>query len=191
MFEGSLAFLTVEHTFRILTEQGTRDAFHTPFFPGYFDSVESLHGWADGDPFLVNYVGHPMQGAVSGFIWQHNDRAYRTVEFGANSRYWKSKLRSAGFAYLYSVQFEIGPLSEASLGHIQALYPQQGFVDHVVTPTIGMGWTIAEDSIDRYVMRAIEAHTENPYIRLFARGATESFALDGQRDDRGTSLAPR
>jgi hypothetical protein len=199
VFEGSLAFLTVEHTFRILTEQGTRDAFHTPFFPGYFDSVESLHGWADGDPFLVNYVGHPMQGAVSGFIWQHNDRAYRTVEFGKNSRYWKSKLRSAGFAYLYSVQFEIGPLSEASLGHIQALYPQQGFVDHVVTPTIGMGWTIAEDSIDRYVVRAIEAHTENPYIRLFARGAlnpSRSMAnvMTGQlpwhRDDRPGVFKP-
>ena len=70
-------FLTVEHVFRYATEYGTRDAFDTPFWPGYFDSVQSLHGWADGDPFLVNYVGHPMQGAVAGFIWQHNDRAYR------------------------------------------------------------------------------------------------------------------
>jgi hypothetical protein len=199
VFKGSLAFLTVEHAFRIATEQGTRDAFHTPFFPGYFDSVESLHGWADGDPFLVNYVGHPMQGAVSGFIWQHNDRAYRTVEFGANTRYWKGKLRSAAFAYLYSVQFEIGVLSEASLGHIQALYPQQGFVDHVVTPTVGMGWTIAEDSIDRYIIRPIEAHTANPYIRLVARGAlnpSRSFAnvltgeLPWHRDDRPGVFKP-
>ncbi len=199
VFGGSLAFLTVEHAFRIATEQGTQDAFHTPFFPGYFDSVQSLHGWADGDPFLVNYVGHPMQGAVSGFIWQHNDRAYRTVEFGANSRYWKSKLRSAAFAYLYSVQFEIGPLSEASLGHIQALYPEQGFVDHVVTPTVGLGWTIAEDSMDRYVIRTIEAHTANPYIRLFARGAlnpSRSMAnvmtgeLPWHRDDRPGVFKP-
>ncbi len=199
VFEGSLAFLTVEHVFRITTEQGTRDAFHTPFFPGYFDSVESLHGWADGDPFLVNYVGHPMQGAVSGFIWQHNDRAYRSVEFGENSRYWKSKLRSAAFAYVYSLQFEIGPLSEASLGHIQALYPQQGFVDQVVTPAVGMGWTIAEDSIDRYVVRAVEAHTANPYIRLLARGAlnpSRSMAnvmtgeLPWHRDDRPGVFKP-
>jgi hypothetical protein len=199
VFAGSLAFLAVEHTFRIATEQGTRDAFHTPFFPGYFDSVQSLHGWADGDPFLVNYVGHPMQGAVSGFIWQHNDRAYRTVEFGKNSRYWKSKLRSAGFAYVYSLQFEIGPLSEASLGHIQGLYPQQGFVDQVVTPTVGMGWTIAEDSIDRYVIRTIEAHTANPYLRLFARGVlnpSRSMAnvltgeLPWHRDDRPGVFKP-
>ena len=199
LFEGSLAFLAVEHGFRIATEQGTRDGLHAPFFPGYFDSVENLHGWADGDPFLVNYVGHPMQGAVSGFIWQHNDRAYRTAEFGANSRYWKSKLRSAAFAYVYSVQFEIGPLSEASLGHIQALYPQQGFVDHVVTPTVGMGWTIAEDMIDRYVIRAIEAHTANPYYRLLARGGLNpsrsmanvmSGELPWHRDDRPGVFKP-
>ena len=60
--EGSLAFLTVEHVFRYATEWGTRDAFDTPFWPGYFAAVGNLHGWADGDPFLVNYVGHPMQG---------------------------------------------------------------------------------------------------------------------------------
>ena len=199
VFKGTFAFLAVEHAFRIATEQGTRDAFHTPFFPGYFDSVENLHGWADGDPFLVNYVGHPMQGAVSGYIWQHYDRAYRTVEFGKNSRYWKSKFRSAAFAYVYSVQFEIGPISEASLGHIQAFYPQQGFVDHVVTPTVGMGWTIAEDSIDRYIIRSIEAHTANPYIRLFARGAlnpSRSMAnvmtgeLPWHRDDRPGVSSP-
>jgi len=130
--EGSLAFLTLEHAFRYATEYGTRDAFHTAFWPGYFDSVQNLHGWADGDPFLVNYIGHPMQGAVAGFMWQHNDRAYRDVVFGENSRYWKEKLRGAAFSYLYSVQFEIGPISEASIGHIQAQFPQQGFVDQVI-----------------------------------------------------------
>src|ERR1039457_868268 len=79
VFESSLMFLTIEHVFRYTTESGTRDAFDTPFWPGYFDSVKSLHGWAEGDPFLVNYVGHPMQGAVAGFMWQHNDSAYRDV----------------------------------------------------------------------------------------------------------------
>jgi hypothetical protein len=167
--EGSFAFLTVEHVFRYATEYGTRDAFDTPFWPGYLNSVSNLHGWADGDPFLVNYVGHPMQGAVAGFIWQHNDRAYRTVEFGKNSRYWKGKLRGAAFAYLYSVQFEIGPISEASIGHVQAFFPQQGFVDHVITPTVGLGWTLAEDSLDRYVITALEAHNRNPYVRLLVR----------------------
>lgn len=197
--QGTFSFLAVEHAFRCATEQGTRDGFGGPFFAGYLNAAGNLHGWADGDPFLVNYVGHPMQGAVSGFIWQHNDRAYRTVEFGRNTRYWKGKLRGAAFAYLYSVEFEIGPLSEASLGHVQGLYPQQGFVDHVVTPTVGLGWTIAEDSIDRYVIRNIEAHTANPYFRMLARGGlnpSRSFAnvLNGElpwhRDDRPGVFKP-
>lgn len=54
----SLAFLAVEHGFRYLTEEGTRHS-HLSFFGGYVDSVTNLHGWADGDPFYVNYVGHP------------------------------------------------------------------------------------------------------------------------------------
>jgi hypothetical protein len=167
--EGSLAFLTVEHAFRYATESGTRDAFDTPFWPGYLSSVGNLHGWADGDPFYVNYVGHPMQGAVAGYIWQHNDRAYRDVMFGKNSRYWKAKLRGAAFSYLYSVQLEIGPISEASIGHVQAQFPQQGFVDHVITPSIGLGWTLAEDSLDRYVITLLEEHNRNPYLRLLIR----------------------
>jgi hypothetical protein len=96
---------------------------------GYLNSVGNLNGWSDGDPFYVNYVGHSMRGAASGDIWTHNDRAYRDIEFGRNRKYWKGKLRGAAYSYLYGVLFEIGPLSEASIGNIQALYPQQGFVD--------------------------------------------------------------
>jgi hypothetical protein len=198
LFLSSFAFLAFEQTFRTATEQGTRDGFGGSFIGGYGNAVGNLHGWADGDPFLVNYVGHPMQGSVTGFVWQHNDRAYRDVVFGKNARYWKAKLRGAAFSWLYSVQFEIGPLSEASLGHIQASYPQQGFADHVVTPVIGLGWTIVEDSLDRYVIRTIEVHTPNPYFRALARGLnpSRSFAnvLVGQfpwhRDDRPSPFRP-
>jgi len=131
----SLRFLALEHGFRLWTEAGTRAGLNQ--IPrGYLNSLGNLHGWADGDPFYVNYVGHPMQGAVSGFIWTQNDRRYWDVEFGRNRRYWKSRMRAAAFAWVYGIQFEIGPLSEASLGQIQAHYPQQGFVDQVVTPVI-------------------------------------------------------
>jgi hypothetical protein len=73
-----------------------------PFFKGWIQSAGNLHGWADGDKFYVNYVGHSMQGAVSGLIWAHNDRDYRMAGFGRNSYYWKSRLRAAAFTYLYS-----------------------------------------------------------------------------------------
>ena len=166
----SVAFMSLENAFRCATEKGTRAGFSDAFLPGYLNSVGNLHGWNDGDPFYVNYVGHPMQGAVSGYLWTHNDLAYRNIQFGQNRRYWKGKLRGAAYSYVYSVLFEIGPISEASIGHIQAQYPQQGFVDHVVTPVIGLGWSITEDALDQYLIRSLEARTSNSWVRLLVRG---------------------
>jgi hypothetical protein len=197
----SFKFALIEHGYRYATEQGTRDP-GRPFVQGYIDSVGALHGWADGDPFYVNYVGHPMQGAVSGYLWILNDHRYRGVEFGRNPEYWKSRLRAGAFAWVYSEQMEIGPFSEASLGNIQATFPQQGLVDHVVTPTIGLGWLIAEDAMDRYVIRFLEARTRNRYLRALLRGGlnpSRSFAnvISGQwpwartRGMENESLAPR
>jgi hypothetical protein len=197
LLRQSSLFMTVQHSFRLATEPGTRGA-KGAFFRGYRASVASLHGWSDGDPFYVNYVGHPMMGAVSGYIWVHNDRRYRTAQFGADSRYWRSRLRSALFAFAYSEQFEIGPFSEASIGSIQAYWPQQGFVDHVVTPVVGTGWLIAEDALDRYVIWPLERRTSNPYLRLLLRGwlnPSRSFAnlmrfkVPWERDTRPGVLA--
>jgi len=196
---SSLTLLSIQHAFRCATEQGTRDGFSNPFWPGYINAVGVLHGWADGDPFLVNYVGHPMQGAVTGFMWQHNDRAYRDAVFGTNTHYWKARLRGMAFAYLYSVQFEIGLVSEASIGQVQNLYPAYGFVDHVVTPTIGTGWAIAEDAIDKYIIRNIEAHVANPWVRLASRIALNpsrsmsnvmNYERPQHRDDRPGVFQP-
>jgi hypothetical protein len=194
----SLAFLGLEHGFRLLTEAGTRsEAFGLG--AGYRRGVGSLHGWADGDPFMVNYIGHPMQGSVAGFIWTQNDPSSRNLEIGKDRRYWKSRLRATAFAWVYSEQFEIGPLSEASIGHVQAYYPQQGFVDHVVTPTAGLGWMIAEDTLDKYLVRPMEARYRNPVARALVRGffnPTRSMAnmmagnYPWHRDDRPGITTP-
>jgi hypothetical protein len=177
--KGSFVFLGAQHMFRLATEDATRGGFDGHFLQGYLKAVGNLHGWGDGDEFLVNYVGHPMEGSVAGYIWIHNDRQYRMAEIGRNSLYWQSRIRAAGFAYLYSVQFEIGPVSEASIGKIQAIYPQQGFVDHIVTPIIGTGWLIAEDTLDKYVIARFEERVQNPYAQTLMRGAlnpSRSFA---------------
>jgi hypothetical protein len=172
------------HAFRWATEAGTR-AGGAGIDQGYFNSVGNLHGWADGDPFYVNYVGHPMQGAVSGRLFLINDPKYNRFEFGDGPDYWKAKLRATAFAWAFSEQFEIGLLSEASIGHIQAHYPQQGFVDHVITPIVGFGWMVGEDALDRYVIRRIEDRTTNRWLRIAARtglNPARSFAnlLDGR-----------
>ena len=95
--------------------------------------------------------------AVSGYLWTLNDTRYRNVEFGRNPDYWKSRIRAGAFAWAYSEQMEIGPISEATIGNVQAFFPQQGFADHVVTPAIGLGWMVAEDALDKYLVRLSNA----------------------------------
>jgi hypothetical protein len=171
LFRDAGTLLAVEHAFRIATEPGTRKGLSGPFLKNYWRAVENLHGWADGDELYVNWVGHPMQGAVAGYIFVQNDiPAYRYSSFGKNRDYWKSRLRSLAFSYAYSVQFEIGLVSEASIGGIQSQSPQQGFVDHVVTPVFGVGWMIAEDALDKYLVRRLEDHVRNRYAVLLVRG---------------------
>lgn len=133
-------------------------------------SVGNMHGWSDGDPFMVNYIGHPLQGSVASFIWVQNDaKKYRLAEFGKSRDYWKSRIRATAWSWAYSTQFELGPLSEASIGNVQNTWPQQGFVDHIITPSVGMGWTIAEDAIDKYVIQRFEDRYENTFARLMMR----------------------
>jgi hypothetical protein len=88
--ESSFRLLAVMHGFRWLTEAGTR-ASGFGLVSGYSSSVLNLHGWADGDPFYVNYVGHPMQGAVAGRIWQLHDPRYNKAEFGRSHAYWEGQ----------------------------------------------------------------------------------------------------
>jgi hypothetical protein len=54
--------------------------------------------WGDGDDFLVNYIGHPLQGAVSGNIFIQNDPHGRSERFGKSGAYWKSRFRAMLFA---------------------------------------------------------------------------------------------
>ena len=180
LMEGSLRYLAIMHSFRLATEPATRDAFvNNPFWSGYMAALGAMHGWSDGDGYYENYLGHPMQGAVSGYIWIHNDPRYRYVQFGKDPNYWKSRLRAYAFAWAFSEQFEIGPLSEASIGQIQRYCCQYGFVDHVITPNGGMVWLVGEDILDRYAVRHIEDTTHNLGLRIAARivlNPAQSFA---------------
>jgi hypothetical protein len=187
-------FLGIQHGVRVETEPGTREELKGPFFREWFRSVKSIRGWNDGDPFIVNYVGHPMMGAVAGFIEVQNDPVFRRARFGRNREYWKSRMRALAFSSAYSAQFELGPLSEASIGNVQLHPPETGITDLVITPTVGLGWQVAEDALDRYLVRRIEARVEWTWLRVIARGTlnpARSFAnvlrfkVPWYRDDRG------
>lgn len=171
----SVRFLAVQHSFRLMTEKGTREELGGPFFKDYFNTIRRLRGWDDGDPFLVNYVGHTMMGAVSGYIQIQNDPEGVLQEIGANRKYVISRLKALGWATAYSTQFELGPLSEASIGNVgirptrKAKNPM-AFVDLVITPTLGTALIVGEDALDKYVINRIERRTSNRFVRVLARG---------------------
>jgi hypothetical protein len=186
-------FLGIQHSFRMATENGSRKQLRGPFLRDYFQSVGGVRGWGDGDPFIVNYVGHPFQGAVAGYIQIQNDPRFRRSEFNSEA-YWESRLRAMVFAADYSTQFELGPVSEASLGNLGKNRFGAGAVDLVMTPLGGFGVILAEDFLDKHVVRAIERRTAQPILRILVRGflnPNRSFAnmmrgkLPWYRDSRG------
>jgi hypothetical protein len=183
-FRQSMFFLSIEHAFRLATENGTRTDLKGPFFKDYFKALKSLRGWDDGDPFLVNYIGHPMAGSVSGFIQVQNDPKGVKEDVSLNKRYWQSRLKAFGWSVAYSTQFELGLFSEAALGNIgirpygKSKHPM-AYVDLVVTPVVGTGWLVGEDMLDRYLIRRLEDKISSRVVRLLIRtflNPTRSFA---------------
>jgi hypothetical protein len=162
-------FMGIEHGFRLVKDSHVRRALRGPFFSDYIDSVRNIGGWSDGDNARTNYIGHPFSGSIVGFIQVRHDPRYRVVEFGDGTRYWKSRMKAMAFTAAYSLEFEIGPVSEASIGNIQQDPRKHGVVDWVITPTLGTAWMVAEDLTDRYVIRALEQHTRNRAVIYFAR----------------------
>jgi hypothetical protein len=162
----SAFFLTLQHAFRF-TESRTRAELKGPFFREYFESVRSIHGWDDGNKYFTNYVSHPAMGSTAGFIQIQNDPRYRAVEFGQPG-YWRSRGKATAWAAGYSVMFEIGLASEASLGNVGTKLGRAGWVDLVVTPLGGFGLMALEDSLDRYVVKRIE-RSGNRWYRGISR----------------------
>ncbi|MEK6407359.1 MAG: hypothetical protein AABN34_10375 [Acidobacteriota bacterium] len=170
----SLFFLGILHGVRMAVEPESQAGLKGPFFKDYFATVKNLRGWRDGDRFIVNYVAHPMQGAVSGYVQIHNDPKATRQELGMSKSYWNSRLKAMGWAALFSTQFELGPISEASLGNVglnqrdNTKHPM-AWIDLIVTPTVGTAWLVGEDALDRYVVRLVEAKVSNRVIRLLVR----------------------
>lgn len=194
----SARFLLVMHAFRLATEPSTRAELKGRFWGDYFDSVLGYGGWGDGDPFMVNYIGHPLEGSVAGYIYLQNDDRSRDLAFGKSGAYWKSRLKATAWGAAFSLQFEFGPLSEGSIGNV-GREPRRdggsymGNVDLFITPIMGFGWMVAEDALDRYAIIGIERRTRNRVVRALARGflsPSRSFAnmMRGKppwfRDDR-------
>lgn len=146
--------LGVQHAGRMV-EVKSRQDLGGPFWSDYFESVTNIHTWNDGDHIATNYLGHPIMGALTGYIQVFNDPRGRGLEFNLSSKsYWKSRLKAMAWSAAYSAQFELGPISEASIGNVGKHPPTMAVVDLVVTPVGGFVVMLLEDYADnRFVSR--------------------------------------
>jgi len=165
----SLRLLMIEHSTRIAFQSKTRRELGGPFMRDYLRSVKIPDTWADGDSWGINYVGHPIHGAASGFIWLDHEDGSHDPKLGFSKEYWASRSRALAWAAGYSLQFEFGLLSEASIGNVGLRPGTTGWVDHVVTPAGALAFMVAEDALDRYLIVKVESWTGNRMVRAFAR----------------------
>jgi len=147
----SLLFLTAQH-FTRFTEDRTVRELGGPFLKDWSDSVGSLDRFSDGGHIFTNWIAHPLMGSVTTHILGQNDPEYLANRLGSGDRYWRAKGKQFLFATVYSVQFEIPPLSESSLGNIH-----QAGIDFAVTSSLGTVWPVYEDLIAQHVLLRLRA----------------------------------
>ena len=173
----SVEFNITENVFRTSEDYVMRDLLaHKPFWHDYLASMKqwNMRRWSDGDDFLVDDVGHPIQGAVSAYIEIQNSPKDARIEWG-DPGYWRSRSKGFLWATVFSTHEKISPAGEAGVGNDGGFtYGNQchytcnstnfgpgtpdtkytnntGWTDFVITPTIGMLWVVAEDFLDKDV----------------------------------------
>ncbi len=118
----SALFLAIQHGGNAIGEGSVRRSFSRGrFFRRYAQALEHYRfsRWSDDDPFLVDYVAHPMMGAVVARIQVQNEPRALSQEVSGRATYWRSRLHALGWATLYAFQWELGPISESSIGNRQ------------------------------------------------------------------------
>lgn len=197
-FADSIKLLAIEHGIRISFQEKTRRELGGPFWSEYRESIRFPRKWEDSDAWWVNYIGHPIHGAAAGYLWlDHGPDA--ASEIGLNRHYWVTRAYATAWSAGYSLQFEVGPLSEASIGNVGMRPETTGWVDHVVTPAGAFGLMVAEDALDRFFVKWVEARTTNRVWRASLRllfnpsrtlSNTASGHLPWHREGRPLSWRP-
>jgi hypothetical protein len=181
----SAEFLAIQHAGNIPTYE-----VKGKFFSNYHDALAGYRfsRWSDDDPFIVDYVGHPMMGAVTGFIEIQNDPRGADLEISRSGAYWKSRAKATAFMAAYIAQWELGPFSETSLGNIGKFnyYSKSahhmtngtGLVDLMMTPIGGTTIMLGEDLLDKYAIQRLEGVSRNRayLLSISFLNPTRSFA---------------
>jgi hypothetical protein len=154
-----------EHVMRVATQEFTRQQLKGPFWQDYFDSLHVPPHWHDKDSWQVNYLGHAIHGGAFARIWMEQREPPPT----SKTQYFKQMGRAWIYAGLMSLQYEMGPMSEASIGNVGLNPNDLGWVDLVWTPCGAVLWTMAEDGIDKYAITWVEKHVPFMMAKAAAR----------------------
>jgi hypothetical protein len=174
----------IEQSERLIQEAKTRDQLNGKFFKEWFSDVAQYrYGlWNDGDKFFTSNIGHPLQGAViENIFWQNNDRVRFSEQDFHNAAYRKALLQAFAFATLDAVQWKLGPVSEASIGHVglpahwwttpyycnllhEYCHPRTGLDDLVLNEVGGTVLIMGFQWTDKHLQVAIEKRFHNRAI---------------------------
>ena len=184
----SLEFLALEHAAIFAADPAARhDLTHGGWFRDWMSSVSGAKGRAAATP-----VSQTMTGAVAAFLFVQNDPRGRDLNFHNRREYWTSRLQAFAFSAAYNAQWQVGPLSRASLENRPT--PAWGFA---ATPLAGTAWSIGEDLIDRELVWRLEGRTNEKAallaMSLLNPARTTANLLRGHapwyRDSRETRIA--
>src|SRR5207302_3200943 len=175
----SFFFLAAQHGGNIAMDHDTRDQLtHGDFWAKYEYCVHQYRWsrWKDDDPFGVDYIGHPMMGAVTNSMYEQNDPKQRALMYENSRRYWMGRLRAMAYSAAYSAQWKVGPASEASVGNTGINYyirardgvytNETGMQDVFMTPIGVLACNVGEDAIDRYILSRVRRGTRNKWLLL-------------------------
>lgn len=191
----SFTFLVIEQAYVVHTDfRWVVSENGIPFNHYWRDYMQSLTswwhaGWSAGEDPLYNYVGHPIQGALTSYIQIQNDPKSEKIEFSNTKAYWRSRLIATIWNTVYSTQWSIGLLSEPTVEkygskdrpawnangsypcNTKTCYSGVGKVNLVMTPVGGLGWVLAEDILDKKIAERVEEHTQNRLLIDTVRSA--------------------
>ena len=154
-----------EHIMRVATQDFTRQQLEGPFWQDYVDSLNVPTKWNDKDGWEVNYIGHAIHGGAFTRIWLDQMEPKARTQ----SQYWKQIGRAFIYTTIFSTQYEIGPMSEASIGNVGMNPDDNGWVDFIWTPVGSVLWTVGEDLADKYVLTWIEKKVPFQMAKAAAR----------------------
>ena len=182
LLEHEFLFLSFEHSFRLLTQEKTREALSGPFFHDwlYIAGHVQWNRWSDGDKWFTSNLAHPAQGDVVAWIYRYNDDSASGLELDLRDpRYRRMLLRTWLAAAIYSAQWKLGPLSEATVGHVglhtdlSSGANRTGLNDYTLDSFGGIPLMLLGDAADKYGLKRLER-------RMHGRAAIDTMrvALD-------------